>query len=83
MPGVAAQSREWRGGSLFARLSAWLLFWLTSASPGDPTSAPATEHTCETGGRGGELQQSWAGRGTVGRDQELEPSDYNQVAEPL
>lgn len=34
-----------RGGSLLARLSAWLLFWLTSASPGDPTSAPATEHT--------------------------------------
>ena len=44
MLGVAAQSRERRGGSLFARLSAWLLFWLTSASPGDPTSAPATEH---------------------------------------
>lgn len=37
-----------RGGSLLARLPAWLLFWLTSASPGDPTSAPATEHTCET-----------------------------------
>ena len=37
-----------RGGSLFARLSAWLLFRLTSACAWDPTSAPATKHTCET-----------------------------------
>lgn len=34
-----------RGGSLFARLSAWLLFRLTSACAWDPTSAPATKHT--------------------------------------
>lgn len=37
----------WRteGGSLFARLSARLLFRLTSACAWDPTAAPATKHT--------------------------------------
>lgn len=44
---VAAQSLGdgRRVGSLFARLSARLLFRLTSACAWDPTSAPATKHT--------------------------------------
>lgn len=46
---MAAQSLGGRrGGSLLARLSARLLFRLTSACAWDPTSAPATKHTCET-----------------------------------
>lgn len=36
------------GGSLFARLSARLLFRLTSACAWYPTAAPAAKHTCET-----------------------------------
>lgn len=50
--GGGSISGEQRGSSLFARLSAWLLFWLTSAGAWDSTSAPATKHTCETGERG-------------------------------
>lgn len=46
MPGGGGSiSGEQRGGSLFARLSAWLLFWLTSAGAWDSTSAPAPKHT--------------------------------------
>lgn len=46
MPGdFGSVSGEQRGCSLFPRLSARLLFWLTSASAWDATSAPATKHT--------------------------------------
>lgn len=78
MPGdFGSVSGEQRGCSLFPRLSARLLFWLTSASAWDATSAPATKHTCGT-----EREQGWyfsrAGRGglTVDWDWELEPLEY-------